>query len=138
MEVVLIIRTWAVWGRDKRIGLGLFAAFLALWITNSYFLNSFVKSMECTSYSSIDLLASVAYKCYGSHACANDCAAVERAGENILFVDYILNMVFETSEYLYLVAGGIASHIPGLVVLGLTLVKIVVVSSRQGMSMVAH
>ena len=47
------------------------------------------------------------------------------AGENILFVDFILIMVFETSEYLYLVAGGITSHIPGLVVLGLTLVRMI-------------
>ena len=48
------------------------------------------------------------------------------ASGNILYMDFVLVMVFETSEYLYLPAGGVtASHMLGLVVLGLTLVKMI-------------
>ena len=47
------------------------------------------------------------------------------ANGNILYVDFVLIMVFETSECLYLLAEVVASHILGLVVLGLTLVKMV-------------
>ena len=47
------------------------------------------------------------------------------AGRNIIYVDFVLIMVFETSECLCLFAGGVVSHILGLVILGLTLVKMV-------------
>ena len=47
------------------------------------------------------------------------------AGGNILYVDFVLIMVFETSECVCLLAGEVMSHMLCLVVLGLTLVKMV-------------
>jgi hypothetical protein len=75
------------------------------------------------------LSVSVADKCYDSRTCANDRSTIEGclpvASKDILYVGFALLMVFETSKHLCLLAGGIMSHKLGLVVLGLTLVKMV-------------
>ncbi|EKM50592.1 uncharacterized protein PHACADRAFT_263959 [Phanerochaete carnosa HHB-10118-sp] len=97
-ELILIIRTWAIWGRDKRIGLGLSAGFLSLWIVNSYFLNKFLNSLR------FEPAQAIAPSLQG-------CLPV--AGGNVLFIDFVLLMVFET------------------VVLGLTVFKMVHTSRRS-------
>jgi len=97
-ELILIIRTWAIWGRDKRIGLGLCAGFLSLWIVNSYFLNKFLTSLQFEPAQAIS-------------PSLKGCLPI--AGGNVLFIDFVLLMVFET------------------IVLGLTVVKMVHTSRRS-------
>lgn len=80
-ELILIIRTWAIWGRDARIGLGLFAGFIGLWIANSYFLNEFLTSLKFLPAQSISPFL-------------QGCLPV--AGGNVLYIDFVLLMVFET------------------------------------------
>ncbi|GJE99945.1 hypothetical protein PsYK624_162210 [Phanerochaete sordida] len=91
-ELILIIRTWAIWGRDIRIGLGLSAGFIGLWSVNSYFLNKFLTSLKFEPAQAIS-------------PSLRGCLPV--AGGNLLYIDFVLLMVFET------------------IVLGLTVVKMV-------------
>jgi len=45
-EIVLSVRTWAIWHRDRRVGTGLAVAFISCLIPNCYFMNQFLKSVE--------------------------------------------------------------------------------------------
>ena len=46
-KVVIVIRTWAVWHRNRVIGLGLGAIMIANLIFSCVITNRFIKSMEC-------------------------------------------------------------------------------------------
>ncbi|KAA1476597.1 hypothetical protein DENSPDRAFT_933153 [Dentipellis sp. KUC8613] len=52
-EAILIFRAWAIWGRDKRIGLVLVILFVIAWIFISIYLDKFLKSLEFTELGSI-------------------------------------------------------------------------------------
>lgn len=80
-ELILIVRTWAIWDRDKRIGLGLLASFCGLWVASSYFLNEFLRSQKFTTERSID-------------PSLTGCLPLESG--SVLYVVYVLFMVFET------------------------------------------
>lgn len=45
--VVLSIRTWAVWARDKKIGLGMLAMFGVTWVAICFVMAKFLDSMQC-------------------------------------------------------------------------------------------
>ena len=46
-EVILGIRTWAVWNRNKLIGVGLAILIIAVFVLQCIYINQFVHSMEC-------------------------------------------------------------------------------------------
>jgi len=48
-KVVLCIRTWAVWRRDKVIGIGLTVIVLAFMIVHSILVAGYIQPMRCTS-----------------------------------------------------------------------------------------
>lgn len=80
-EAILILRTWAIWGRDKRVGISLAVLFLLLWVVNCYFMSTFLKSLRLAP----------------GHAIApfqNGCLPV--GGNNILYVEFVVLMAFET------------------------------------------
>ncbi|TFY50629.1 hypothetical protein EVG20_g11413, partial [Dentipellis fragilis] len=52
-EAILIFRAWAIWRRDKRIGLALGILFVIAWIFISIYLDKFLKSLEFTELGSI-------------------------------------------------------------------------------------
>ena len=47
VEAVLCIRTWAVWRRDKVIGIGLAVLMLAYVVSLCILSNRFIRSVEC-------------------------------------------------------------------------------------------
>jgi len=48
--VVLAVRTYAVWGKDKRIGIGLILLFGFAQIPNGMFLTTFIHGIDCEYY----------------------------------------------------------------------------------------
>ncbi|TFY54310.1 hypothetical protein EVG20_g9757 [Dentipellis fragilis] len=52
-ELILIFRTWAIWGKDKRIGYSMGVLFIVAWTIMSVYLNKFLNSMEFIPIQSI-------------------------------------------------------------------------------------
>ncbi|GJE99927.1 hypothetical protein PsYK624_162030 [Phanerochaete sordida] len=48
-ELILIVRTWAIWSRDKRVGLGLLGALAVIWAVSSFCLNWYLSGVTVKS-----------------------------------------------------------------------------------------
>ncbi|GJF00614.1 hypothetical protein PsYK624_169080 [Phanerochaete sordida] len=81
-EIILIIRTWAIWDRDRRIGSALFLSFIGIWATNAYCLAKFM------SGSRVQMINTVAPSLDGCFL---------ETTQDLLVVDWVLVVVFETA-----------------------------------------
>ena len=45
--VILTLRTWGVWNRDRRLTIGLPIFFIACWVPMAIFIAIFLNSVEC-------------------------------------------------------------------------------------------
>lgn len=59
MTVVLVIRTYAVWNKDKRVGIGLALLLIACQIPNTIFVERFIEEIHCKYSSSFSCSESV-------------------------------------------------------------------------------
>jgi hypothetical protein len=48
--VILTMRTWAIWGKDTRLTIGLPIFFLGCWVAGLYIFSLFVDSLICRSH----------------------------------------------------------------------------------------
>lgn len=54
--VLLSLRTWAVWGRDLKVGIGLLILYMAIMIPNAVNMAFFLKSVTCESRASLKII----------------------------------------------------------------------------------
>ncbi|KAH8119853.1 hypothetical protein DFH11DRAFT_1739165, partial [Phellopilus nigrolimitatus] len=76
-EIILLLRTWAVWERSRSIGIGLSIWTAALWISNMVCLGIFLKSVKFSPLP------------FGLSGC------LVVSGNTILSINWILLMIFE-------------------------------------------
>ncbi|KAH8094770.1 hypothetical protein DFH11DRAFT_1694663 [Phellopilus nigrolimitatus] len=81
-EIILILRTWAVWERHRTIGIGLFVWTVVTWAPIMTSMGIFLNSLECTR--TIPLIL-------------HNCRVVSQSGV-ILAICWILLMVFEAGD----------------------------------------
>lgn len=100
MVVVLAIRTYAVWNKDKRVGAGLALLLIACQIPNGIFAEKFINSIECEFLS---------FSCPEfSPGCAKTCPLVVNnpypeiyrgclaiSGTKIIFINWVVFTVLE-------------------------------------------
>lgn len=95
---ILFLRTWAVWGQSKWVGVGLFTLYVAVGTVICYVMTEFLGSMECE-------LDNPAYELniWLSFTLCLQVAPIERGctflgGSNIESFGWVSLIVFETGE----------------------------------------
>jgi len=78
-EIILAMRTWVIWSRDRRVALGLGLLLVLLWIPVFFFLNEALSSLVFTVPPKL-----------------NTPGCFLASQKNILYVVFILIMIFET------------------------------------------
>ncbi|PFH48047.1 hypothetical protein AMATHDRAFT_6172 [Amanita thiersii Skay4041] len=78
-EIILTMRTWAIWGRDHRIGLGLSIFFICKTMIGLIILSTWLKTLHY----------GVFFTTFGS-----SCALI--SSSKILYVDWLLLVIFES------------------------------------------
>ncbi|TFY63232.1 hypothetical protein EVG20_g6405 [Dentipellis fragilis] len=81
-EVILIFRTYALWGKDRRVGAGLGTLFVVGWAFMSVYLSKFLKSLEFVPMREI---------------APNFTGCFVTKVDNILYICYVITLSYETT-----------------------------------------
>ncbi|KAA1472910.1 hypothetical protein DENSPDRAFT_839294 [Dentipellis sp. KUC8613] len=80
-EIILIFRTWAIWGKDKRVGYGLGVLFVVAWVFLSIYLNRFLQSME---FMPLNKILPTFRGCFVTNV------------DNMLYICFVISLAYET------------------------------------------
>ena len=102
--VILVVRTWAIWGRRTSIGVVLSICITIIYVFVAYFLNSFLHSMRCElEVHSISRKFELTDSPFLIVEIAQDISAGLRgciitASGNTVYLCFVLILSFETSK----------------------------------------
>lgn len=100
--VILIIRTWAIWGRNKIVGIGLLVLLCGLWIVSSFYLSRFLRSFHCESHLPHDFLGrfieSICAVVLAKTISPSLTGCVITGSGDELYISFVVLMLFESSE----------------------------------------
>lgn len=73
--MILVVRTWAIWSRDRRVGLGLLGALVIIWAISSFCLNWYLSGVTGIFQSFLPLsriLTNFRSQIHGHHCAASN------------------------------------------------------------------
>lgn len=103
-QVILILRTFAIWDTDRRVFVGLFALLLGMFTVEAFYLGTGLKSLQCQSapffISIADNTFTLVVMESPDPSMFLGCFVAQASARSVL-INYIALLVFETGEAIF-------------------------------------